>query len=79
MPQALGFLAATGCVFSSELSANQAISASVSAANGVSVPARQAYSHCASVGSEKVPRPCVPLLRRRTNSWQSFQLTLSTG
>src|SRR5262245_54492847 len=61
-----------------ELSRNQANSARVASGSGPPAPARQAYSHSASVGRRNPP-PATRSLSRRINAWQSFQDTDSTG
>src|SRR5262245_4717582 len=87
-PQALGFFLPTGGSSPFELALNQAKSFSSSALSPkpytVVVPARQAYSHSASVG-KRTPSSSPSSLRRRSsavawrqNSVASSQLTIST-
>src|ERR1022692_2342843 len=83
-PQAFGFFSPTECVLLPEFAAYQAYSPSCFSSspkqNLPVLPARQAYSHCASVGNTNLP-PCPPVfaLSFTRNCWQSSQLTCSTG
>src|SRR5262249_31383740 len=78
-PHALGLFPPIGCVFISELALYQACSSSASSsqANLVRVPARQAYSHWASVGRLYF-LPSFSLSQAQ-NATASSQLTQTTG
>ena len=83
-PQEFGFFPPTGWVLSPEFAAYQAYSPSSASLSPkecrVLLPARQAYSHWASVGNANFP-PWAPTLALSfsRNCWQSSQLTFSTG
>src|SRR5947209_277272 len=85
-PQALGFLAPTGGSYPLELPLNQqnSLMSSVGKENGVVVPARQGYSHSASLGrrtTSSAPssfRCLNSSVALRQNSTASVQLTIST-
>ena len=77
-PQALGFFAPASCVTLSLFCSYQAMSARTPLpATGASLPARQAYSHSASVGKRAAP-PSAALTRLR-NVAQSCHEMFSTG